>query len=127
MKQTAVKTPKRTVSPALKTLTDKVNKADQAAEKAYADFEKKQSAYKETVENESAKNVLFQAWTAVKIARLTYKIKRAEYKLAKSNLRFAKKAAKKDDQKTGKEVAATVVPAPKPKVKKVKETKKTDD
>jgi hypothetical protein len=125
MKQTASKSPKQStpVSPGMKSLIAKTDKAEKAALQAYADFEKKQNAYKEALQNDSAKNVLLQVRAAMKIARLTYKIKQTEYKLAKSEYKFAKKAAKKADQKAGKEVAVTAVAASKPKMKKVKESK----
>lgn len=117
-------TTQKSVSPALNTLKQKVESAEKAAEKAYADFEKKQTAYKEALQNEPAKNVFFQIWSAMKIAKLTVKIKRAAFKLAKYEYKFAKKAAKKMGQKANKETVVTEANASKQVEKKVKATKK---
>ena len=95
----------------LNTLATKMDKAEKAALKAFADFEKKQSAYKEALHGEPAKNILLQIWSAMKIARLTYKIKRIEYKLAKSEYRSAKKTAKKAEKENAEAVAASTSPS----------------
>jgi hypothetical protein len=97
MKQTASNSLEQspTILADMNTLITKMDKAEKAALKALADFEKKQSAYKEALHGEHSKNILLQIWSAMKIAKLTCKIKRIEYKLAKSEYRFAKKAAKK--------------------------------
>jgi len=117
-------TTQKSVSPALNTLKQKADSAEKAAEMAYADFEKKQIAYKEALQNEPAKNVFFQIWSAMKIAKLTYKIKRTALKLAKYDHKFAKKAVKKGGQKANKESVVTEVNASKQVEKKVKATKK---
>lgn len=124
MKQTASKSPKKPVtvnaSSDLKALIAKAEKTEQAVLKAHLDFEKKQTAYKEALQNEPAKNVFFRIWSAMKIARLAYKIKRTEYKLAKNEYKYAKKAAKKGNKGD----VAPAVSISKPKEKKTKETKK---
>ena len=126
MKQATQKpsTVKKGISPALNTLMQKVDNAEKASEKAYSDFEKKQLAYKEAIHNESAKHVLFQIRSAVKIAKLTFKIKRTAFKLAKHDYKFAKKATKKAGQKANKENAVAETHASKPVEKKTKATKK---
>lgn len=111
-------------SPALNTLKQKADSAEKAAEKAYSDFEKKQTDYKEALQNEPAKNVFFQIWTDMKIAKLTFKIKRAALKLAKYDYKFAKKAAKKLGQKASKESVVTEANASKQVEKKAKAPKK---
>lgn len=117
-------TTQKSVSPALNTLKQKADSAEKAAEKAFADFEKKQTAYKEALQNEPAKNVFFQIWTDMKIAKLTFKIKRAALKLAKYDYKFAKKAAKKLGQKASKESVVTEANASKQVEKKAKAPKK---
>ena len=87
-------------------------------------LKKKQTAYKEALQNEPAKNVFFQIWTAMKIAKLTFKIKRAALKLAKYDYKFAKKAAKKLGQKASKESVVTEANASKQVEKKAKAPKK---
>ena len=122
MKQTASKISKRPSSSdsdtSLKALQAKIDKAEKAVQAALAAFEKKHAAYKDAAENEPAKNIVIQVWSAMKIARLTYKIKRIEYKLAKSDYKFAKKAAKKAEPKSGKEAPVAAMGTPKQKVKK---------
>jgi len=117
-------TTQKSASPALNTLKQKADSAEKAAEKAFADFEKKQTAYKEALQNEPAKNVFFQIWTDMKIAKLTFKIKRAALKLAKYDYKFAKKAAKKLGQKASKESVVTEANASKQVEKKAKAPKK---
>lgn len=117
-------TTQKSVSPALNTLKQKADNAEKAAEKAFADFEKKQAACKEALQNEPAKNTFFQIWTAMKIAKLTYKIKRAAFKLAKYDYKFARKAAKKKGQKANKETVVTEANASQQVEKKAKATKK---
>ena len=115
----------KSVSPVLNTLKQKADSAEKAAEKAFVDFEKKQAACKEALQNEPAKNAFFQIWTAMKIAKLTYKIKRAALKLAKYDYKFAKKAAKKLGQKANKESVVTEeASASKQVEKKAKASKK---
>ena len=122
MKQTASKSLPQSpvISAEMTSLLAKTDTAEKAALKALADFEKKQSAYKEALQNEPAKNVLRQIRSAVKIAKLTCKIKREEYKLAKSEYRFARKAAKKDGQKAGREAVVATVGTSGPKARKAK-------
>ncbi|HOY05744.1 MAG TPA: hypothetical protein PLO67_10110 [Saprospiraceae bacterium] len=122
MKQTTSKptVPKAAVSPEIKSLLAKADKAEKALQMAYADYEKKQIAYKEALHADTAKNDILPIWTAFKIARLTCKIKRMEFKLAKNEYKFAKKAAKKTEQKTHKEQPAVEAPALQSKQKKIK-------
>ena len=117
-------TTQKSASPALNTLKQKADSAEKAAEKAYSDFEKKQTDYKEALQNEPAKNVFFQIWTDMKIAKLTFKIKRAALKLAKYDYKFAKKAAKKLGQKASKESVVPEANASKQVEKKAKAPKK---
>ncbi len=100
-------TTQKSISPTFNTLKQTADTAEKAAEKAYADFEKKQAAYKEALHNEPAKNVFFQIWSDMKIAKFTFKIKYASLKLAKYDYKFAKKAAKKLGQKANKESVVT--------------------
>ncbi|MBL7781065.1 MAG: hypothetical protein JNM22_07600 [Saprospiraceae bacterium] len=120
MKQAAAKPSRQTpvLTPELKALLAKIDKADKAVQKAQTDFDKKQAAYKAAFETEPAKNVFLQIWSAMKIAKLTLKIKRVEYKLAKNEYKFAKKAAKKAEPKASKEVSVSDKSTQKGKAKK---------
>ncbi|MCC6282008.1 MAG: hypothetical protein IT262_15500 [Saprospiraceae bacterium] len=101
-----------------------MDNAEKAVVKAYSELEKKQSAHKESLQNESDKHVVFQLWSVMRIAKFAFKIKRTELKLAKSDYKFAKKAAKKAGQKANKESVVAETHASKPVEKKKKAAKK---
>jgi len=89
-------------SAELQKLTLNTEKAKKAADRAYANYEKKSDAYLKCHEEGADKTASFQPAAAMKIARFTYKIKRLELKLAKVELKTAKKSLKKAAQKAPK-------------------------
>ena len=94
-------------SAELQKLTLNTEKAKKAADRAYANYEKKSDAYLKCHEEGADKAASFPLAAAMKIARFTYKIKRLELKLAKVELKIAKKTLKKAAQKAPKAIAPT--------------------
>lgn len=92
-------------SPAADTLQNKVAATEKSVQKAWTDYEKKNTAYEDALNQQSDKITLAGLRAATKIARFVYKIKRVEHKLAKVDLKALVKATKKAEQKASKDTA----------------------
>lgn len=100
MKKTAQEQPEQTTKNADGLYKTLVN-SEKNAKKARTDYEKKRQTFDEALKTDADKLTLHTLWSAVKIAKYTYKIKRVEFKLAKLTWKTATKA----DKKTAKPVA----------------------